>query len=61
MEAKAFLILPSNQGVCGRHGTEDLDVTPGELAEFLGGTGISDPISGERSGKRRLASGRTAA
>ena len=35
----------SYQGVCGRHGTEDLDVTPGGLVVFSGGTGISDPIS----------------
>jgi hypothetical protein len=40
-------IHPSNQGVCGRHGTEDLNVTPGGLAAFPGGTGISDPISRE--------------
>ena len=35
----------SHQGVCGRHGTEDLDVTPGGLVAFSGGTGISNPIS----------------
>ena len=60
MEAKALLIHPSYQGVCGRHGTEDLDVTPGELARFPGGTGISDPISEERNGKRCHASSRSA-
>ena len=38
---------PSYQGVCGRHGTEDLDVTPGGHVVFSGGTGISDPISRE--------------
>ncbi len=38
---------PSYQGVCGRHGTEDLDVTPGGLATFPGGAGITDPISRE--------------
>ena len=43
MGAKARLTHPSNQGVCGRHGTEDPEVTPGELAEFPGGTGISQP------------------
>ena len=43
---EGVLILPSNQGVCGRHGTEDLDVTPGELARFPDGTRISDSISG---------------
>jgi hypothetical protein len=45
MKAKALLIHPSHQGVCGRHGTEDLCVTPGELAGFPCGDGISDPIS----------------
>ena len=39
------LIHPPHQGVCGRHGTEELSVTPGELARFPGGTGISNPIS----------------
>jgi hypothetical protein len=47
MEAKAFFTHPSYQGVCGRHGTEDLDVTPGGLKAFPGGTGITDPISRE--------------
>ena len=41
---EGVFILPSNQGVCGWHGTEDLSVTPGELVWFPGGTGISDPI-----------------
>jgi len=45
MEAKALLIHPSYQGVCGRHGKEDQYVTPGGLVRFSGGTGISDPIS----------------
>ena len=61
MEAKALLIHPSNQGVCGRHGMEDLSVTPGELVEFLTGVRISDPISEERSVEQRLTSCRTAA
>ena len=39
------LTHPLYQGVCGRHGTEDLDVTPGGLVVFSGGTEISDPIS----------------
>ena len=60
MEAKALLIDPSYQGVCGRHGTEDLSVTPGGLVGFLSGVRISDPISDERSGKRCSASSRTA-
>ena len=34
----AILIHPSHQGVCERHGTEDLDVTPGGLVVFPGGT-----------------------
>jgi hypothetical protein len=42
---EGVLTHPSYQGVCGRHGTEDLGVTPGELMRFPGGTGISDPIS----------------
>ena len=54
MEAKALLIHPSYQGVCGRHGTEDLDVTPGELARFPGGTGISDPIRENEVGSEAL-------
>src|SRR6516164_1594190 len=45
MGAKAFLIHPPYQGVCGRHGTEDHDVTPGGLVRLPGGTGRSDPIS----------------
>ena len=57
---EGVLIHPPHQGVCRRHGTEDLSVTPGELARFLGGTRISNPISEERSGKRSWASGRTA-
>ncbi|GMA61389.1 hypothetical protein GCM10025859_67630 [Alicyclobacillus fastidiosus] len=31
MEAKALLVHPSYQGVCGRHGTEDDVVTHGDL------------------------------
>ena len=38
-------IHPSYQGVCGRHGTEDLSVTPGGLTPFPAGIGISNPIS----------------
>jgi len=45
MEAKAFLIHPPYQGVCGLHGREDQCVTPGGLMRFPGGSGISDPIS----------------
>jgi hypothetical protein len=32
---EGVLIHPSYQGVCGRHGTEDECVTPGELVGFL--------------------------
>ena len=42
---EGILTHPSHQGVCERHGTEDLDVTPGGLVVFPGGTGITDPIS----------------
>jgi hypothetical protein len=31
MATKALSILPSDQGVCGRHGAEEHDVTPGDL------------------------------
>jgi hypothetical protein len=57
---EGVLIHPSYQGVCGRHGTEDQCVTPGELAGFLSGIRISDPISEERKGERGSASSRTA-
>ena len=42
---EGVLIHPPYHGVCGRHGTEDLDVTPGGLIRFPSGIGISDPIS----------------
>ena len=41
------LTHPSYQGVCGWHGTEDLRVTPGELAWSPVGTGERDAISRE--------------
>jgi len=50
MEAKAILIHPSYQGVCGRHGAEDLGVTPGGLTEFLRRDRVSDPISASEVG-----------
>ena len=50
MGAKASLIHPPYQGVCGRHGTEDQDVTPGGLGRPPGGTGGSDPISASEVG-----------
>src|SRR5271157_251670 len=42
---EGVLIHPPHQGVCGRHGTEEQGVTSGGLAESLGGTGVSRPIS----------------
>ena len=46
------LTHPSYQGVCGRYGTEDLDVTPGGLASFPVGPGITAPISRETKWER---------
>jgi hypothetical protein len=43
--AKAFSFTHLHQGVCGRHGMEEQRATSGDLAEFPGGTGISEPIS----------------
>jgi hypothetical protein len=40
---EGVLIHPPHQGVCGRHGTEDSDVTPGELAAFPTGSGDKRP------------------
>jgi len=45
MGGEGVLIHPPHQGVCGRHGTEDQDVTPGELPESSDGTEGSDSIS----------------
>ena len=59
LHGEGILTHPSHQGVCERHGTEDLDVTPGGLVVFPGGTGTTDPISEKRSGKGRTASNRT--
>ena len=42
---EGVLIHPPHQGVCTRHGTEELCVTPGELAWSAGGTAESKPIS----------------
>ena len=42
---EGVLIHPPHQGVCGQHGTEEQRVTSGELAESLGDTGVSGPIS----------------
>ena len=47
---EGILIHPPHQGVCGRHGTEDLSVTPGGLSGPSGGTEGSDPISASEGG-----------
>ena len=49
---EGILTHPSYQGVCERHGTEDLDVTPGGLVAFPGGSGETDPISRKTKWKR---------
>ena len=51
--SEGILTHPSYQGVCGRHGMEDLDVTPGGLTTFSGGTEITDPISREAKWERK--------
>src|SRR5215831_6638755 len=47
---EGVLIHPPHQGVCGRHGTEDLSVTPGGLSGSSDGTEGSDPISASEMG-----------
>src|SRR5512133_3633118 len=47
---EGVLIHPPHQGVCGRHGTEELSVTPGGLSGSTGGTVGSDPISASEVG-----------
>jgi hypothetical protein len=42
---EGVLIHPPDQGVYGRHGTEEQCATSGGLAASLGGTGVSGPIS----------------
>src|SRR3984893_15411330 len=51
---EGVLIHPPHQGVCGRHGTEDLSVTPGGLSGSSGGTEGSDPISASEVGSSVL-------
>src|SRR6516164_729449 len=51
---EGILIHPPQQGVCGRHGTEDLSVTPGGLSGSAGGTEGSDPISASEMGNSVL-------
>ena len=50
---EGVLIHPPYQGVCGWHGREDQGVTPGGLAGFSGGTGISDPLSRQAKGRAK--------
>ena len=47
---EGVLIHPPHQGVCGRHGTEDLSVTPGGLSGSSDRTEGSDPISASEVG-----------
>src|SRR5438309_9811873 len=42
---EGVLIHPPHQGGCGRHGTADQGVTPGELPGSSGGTEGSESIS----------------
>jgi hypothetical protein len=42
---EGVLIHPLHQGVCTRHGTEELCVTPGELTWSAVGIAESEPIS----------------
>jgi len=51
---EGVLIHPPHQGVCGRHGTEDQGVTPGELPGSSGGTEGRDPISASEMGSGAL-------
>ena len=51
-DGEGVLTHPSHQGVCERHGTEDLDVTPGGLVVFPGGAGTTDPISRQAKWER---------
>jgi hypothetical protein len=48
---EGVLIHPPHQGVCGRHGTEDRCVTPGDLGRSAGGTAVIDPISTSEMGR----------
>src|SRR5712672_391287 len=53
---EGVLIHPPHQGVCGRHGTEDQGVTPGELPGSSGGTEESETISSALEVVGRLGS-----
>jgi hypothetical protein len=51
---EGVLIHPPYQGVCGRHGTEELHVTSGGLAKSAGGAAVSEPISPKAKGQAML-------
>src|SRR5438309_2820668 len=51
---EGVLIHPPHQGVCGRHGTEELHVTSGGLAESAGCPAVSKPISPRAKGRATL-------
>ena len=55
---ESVLTHPSHHGVCERHGTEDLDVTPGGLVAFPAGAAITEPISREVKWERTRREGR---
>ena len=57
---EGVLIHPPYQGVCGRHGTEDQDVTPGGLVRVPGGTEDKRPYKPQAKWEATPASRRTA-
>jgi hypothetical protein len=61
VKAKALLIHPPYQGVCGWHGTEEQCVTSGRLVGSLGGSQSEQADKRKRNGERRPASLRMAA
>jgi hypothetical protein len=58
MEAKALLIHPPYQGVCGWHGTEEQCVTSGRLVGSLGGARSKQ--TDKREAKRQAMPGQLA-
>jgi hypothetical protein len=61
MTAKAFGSNPSYQGVCERHGEEDMRVTPGELSGSSEGNNRSKELyKRKRNEKRSPGSSRRA-
>jgi hypothetical protein len=61
MEAKALLIHPPYQGVCGWHGTEEQCVTSGRLIGSPGGARSQQADKRKRNGERCPTSLRMAA